>query len=222
MDKFSKTERSHIMALVRSRGNESTEVKLVSLLRRDGLAGWRRGLRLPGQPDFAFTKRRVAVFVDGCFWHGCPRCYRRPKSHRQYWDAKMSRNIRRDRTITRLLRRQGWRVVRIWEHELTCAPQRCVGRIQTALAKPVLHRVAKRSRAHGPEDLSELAMKAMCKAVKRVILEHRRMKLPLVLWRAGKVVHVPADQVPFPKYRRSQLQPVRVTTRKTATHLKEN
>ena len=80
--------------------------------------GWRRQLPLPGRPDFAFPKAKVAVFTDGCFWHGCPRCYTRPKSNRKFWDTKVIRNRERDREVSRGLRRKGWRVVRIWEHAL--------------------------------------------------------------------------------------------------------
>jgi DNA mismatch endonuclease (patch repair protein) len=74
------------MARVRSRGNKATELKLVSFLRSEGMVGWRRHLPLPGKPDFAFPKQKVAVFVDGCFWHGCPKCYTRPKSNLKFWD----------------------------------------------------------------------------------------------------------------------------------------
>jgi DNA mismatch endonuclease (patch repair protein) len=70
------------------------------------------------RPDFVFRARRVAVFVDGCFWHGCPRHYRRPGSRRAFWDAKIARNQERDREVTRALRRAGWTVLRVWEHEL--------------------------------------------------------------------------------------------------------
>jgi DNA mismatch endonuclease (patch repair protein) len=106
------------MAKVKSAGCKSTEVSLARLLRKEGLSGWRRGSNLEGRPDFIFPALWVAVFVDGCFWHGCPRCYRRPSSRRAYWDAKVARNKRRDKTVNRVLRKKGWRVLRIWEHEL--------------------------------------------------------------------------------------------------------
>ena len=70
------------------------------------------------KPDFVFPRERVAVFVDGCFWHGCPRCYTRPKSNRKFWDAKVARNQARDRRVTRQLRADGWSVCRIWECRL--------------------------------------------------------------------------------------------------------
>jgi len=85
-----------------------------------------------GHPDFVFRRERVAVFVDGCFWHGCPKCYRRPKSNRKFWDAKAARNRARDAEVTRALRRAGWTVVRIWEHALR-HPGRIVWRLGRAL-----------------------------------------------------------------------------------------
>jgi DNA mismatch endonuclease (patch repair protein) len=106
------------MAKIKSVGCKSTEVSLARLLRREKLAGWHRGSALAGKPDFVFRAARVAMFVDGCFWHGCARCYRRPSSRRAYWDAKVTRNKQRDKTVNRLLRQKGWRVLRIWEHEL--------------------------------------------------------------------------------------------------------
>ena len=110
------------MSGVRSSRNQSTEWKLRSVLIRAGLKGWRvTASELPGNPDFIFPNARLAIFVDGCFWHGCHRCYRRPKSNRKYWDSKIIRNRKRDRQVSRELRRKGWRVLRIWEHNLHSA-----------------------------------------------------------------------------------------------------
>jgi DNA mismatch endonuclease (patch repair protein) len=132
-DVFTKSERSAIMARVKGRQNLSTELRLVHLMRRHRIRGWRRGLPLCGKPDFIFREQRLAIFVDGCFWHGCPRCYRRPKSRRKYWDAKVDGNISRDRRNRARLRRMGWRVLRIWEHELVTSPMKCVRKLQRKL-----------------------------------------------------------------------------------------
>lgn len=121
------------MAAIRGRNNQSTEEVLASLLRRNGLWGWRRHLPLPGRPDFAFTRQKVAVFIDGCFWHGCPLHYTRPATNRAFWRRKIEGNMRRDRTTAALLRRKGWRVLRIWEHSLN-EPGRVLARITRALA----------------------------------------------------------------------------------------
>jgi len=134
MDIFSRSERSRIMSLIRSRGNAATELRLIKLFRASRISGWRRNQNLAGKPDFVFRAKRVVIFVDGCFWHGCPRCYHRPKSHQKYWDAKVAANIQRDRRNRQRLRRQGWRVLRIWEHELVTSPANCVKKIQRKLA----------------------------------------------------------------------------------------
>jgi DNA mismatch endonuclease (patch repair protein) len=128
-DTFNKAQRSRIMAAVRSRGNKATELILVRLFREAGLKGWRRHAEILGRPDFVFAKERVAVFVDGCFWHGCAKHCRMPASNRKYWLAKIERNVRRDRATRKALRGKGWKVVRVWEHELKARPQRVIARI---------------------------------------------------------------------------------------------
>jgi DNA mismatch endonuclease (patch repair protein) len=117
-DVFSKKKRSAVMAAIRSHGNKDTELKLAAILRAHRITGWRRQQPLPGKPDFVFRKHRLAVFVDGCFWHGCRWHCRMPQAHREYWQRKIARNSARDRTTTRELRATGWRVLRIWEHAL--------------------------------------------------------------------------------------------------------
>jgi DNA mismatch endonuclease (patch repair protein) len=97
-------------------------------MRAHRITGWRRGSKLMGKPDFVFPRstssglkraRPVAVFVDGCFWHGCPIHGTQPKTNAAFWRKKISTNQARDRLVTRTLRARGWQVVRIWEHELT-------------------------------------------------------------------------------------------------------
>ena len=85
-DIWSRKKRSEVMSLIRGKGNKETEQATLVLLRQNKISGWRRHLPLPGKPDFAFPKRKVAIFVDGCFWHGCPICYTRPKTNRAFWD----------------------------------------------------------------------------------------------------------------------------------------
>jgi len=117
-DVFSKRKRSAVMAAIRSTGNKDTEICLARLLRKHGVTGWRRHLPLPGRPDFVFRRESVAVFVDGCFWHGCPRHLRAPKSNKAYWRRKIASNRMRDVRVKRTLQQSGWRVIRVWEHEL--------------------------------------------------------------------------------------------------------
>ena len=162
-DVFTKRKCSEVMARIRGRGNKGTEIALAKLLRVAGITGWRRqqALRFRSQrsavsgqrptvriirTDFIFRRQRVAVFVDGCFWHGCPKhcsplkwirkssMVERAKTTRsldklgmtgrgrrtgkEYWRAKLAGNKARDLAVNRMLRRHAWRVVRIWEHEL--------------------------------------------------------------------------------------------------------
>jgi DNA mismatch endonuclease (patch repair protein) len=117
-DKVTPQQRSYIMSRVHSSRNASTEMRLISLMRHHGVKGWRRNVPLLGRPDFVFREPRVAVFVDGCFWHGCPECYRAPKSNDAYWNSKIKRNVQRDKEVSERLAQKGWIVFRIWEHEL--------------------------------------------------------------------------------------------------------
>ena len=115
VDTVDKETRSRYMSAVRSRGNRTTEAKMVRLLREHGLSGWRRHYRVAGTPDFCWPDRKVALFVDGCFWHRCPRCYSTPKSNIPYWTKKVLLNRRRDRRVSAALRKKGWCVIRVWE-----------------------------------------------------------------------------------------------------------
>jgi DNA mismatch endonuclease (patch repair protein) len=125
--------RSEIMSRVRSKGNRATELRLGSLMRSQGVVGWRRNQSVFGSPDFVFPKARLAVFVDGCFWHGCPQHCKCPSSNRRFWKRKLSANRRRDLLVNRILRHKGWHVVRIWQHDLRRRPVWCVLRIVRAL-----------------------------------------------------------------------------------------
>jgi DNA mismatch endonuclease (patch repair protein) len=134
-DVFSAHKRSQIMSRVHGRGNKATELALIMLLRRHQISGWRRGARLFGKPDFVFPKHRLAVFVDGCFWHGCPKHATQPASNRAFWRRKLVRNKVRDRLVTHKLKGNGWRVLRVWQHELSRRNEpRLVRRIRQALA----------------------------------------------------------------------------------------
>jgi len=117
-DIFTIAARSWLMSRIRSKGNENTEVRLAKLMRIVGIKGWRRHLPIPGRPDFLFRKQKVAVFVDGCFWHGCHKCFRLPKQNRAFWKVKIEGNRKRDRLVNGRLRRLGWKVIRIRECQL--------------------------------------------------------------------------------------------------------
>ena len=118
MDTVSQAKRSWIMAQVKSFGARSTEERFRGLLQQHRITGWRRNYPLFGKPDFVFPKARVAVFLDGCFWHGHPERCRMPQANRPYWQRKIERNVARDRAVNRRLRERGWKVLRIWEHRV--------------------------------------------------------------------------------------------------------
>lgn len=162
-DVFTKAKRSDVMSRIRSRGNAATELALVRVFRANGITGWRRHLKLrvgelrvesrkqahssgrvasqPStfnsqlavRPDFVFPRLKLAVFVDGCFWHACPLHATKPKGNAAFWRRKFAANIARDRCVNRALRKAGWRVLRIWEHTLRWATKRKVKRSRNPL-----------------------------------------------------------------------------------------
>ena len=122
------------MQKVRSNNNKSTELKLIKLFNEHEITGWRRNYKVKGHPDFVFLKEKVAIFVDGCFWHGHDCRNTRPKDNAEYWRKKRERNIKHDKEITRLFENRGWRVLRIWECELKKQNQlSTISRVKQAL-----------------------------------------------------------------------------------------
>jgi DNA mismatch endonuclease (patch repair protein) len=118
---------------MRSSGNRTTELQLRLLLRRHRISGWRQGSRLPGKPDFIFPCSKVAVFVDGDFWHGHPRRCNMPARNRGYWEAVIQKNRRRDERVNRILKNLGWNVLRIWEGNLRKDEMAAIGKLQVLL-----------------------------------------------------------------------------------------
>lgn len=117
-DVFNKEKRSEIMSKVRSKKNKSTELKLIQIFKEKNIHGWRRNYNVKGHPDFVFLEKRIAIFVDGCFWHGHDCRNTRPKDNEEYWTKKRERNMKHDREITEYFENRGWMVIRIWECEL--------------------------------------------------------------------------------------------------------
>lgn len=154
-DVFSTAKRSQVMSRIRGSGNKDTELRLITIMRAHGVTGWRRGSKLTGKPDFVFSKLpasprlptslselrrtgrrtgKLAVFVDGCFWHGCPKHFIKPTNKAAFWRRKIAANRARDLRVSRTLRAKGWRVVRVWEHELTRKNERrLLARLDRAL-----------------------------------------------------------------------------------------
>lgn len=124
------------MRSIRSKGNRSTERRLRAYLIQAKIRGWTVHPKdIPGTPEFVFRAERVAVFTDGCFWHGCPRCGKTPNANSSYWSKKIQLNIERDRKDEAAIAAMSFRVVRLWEHEIKASPANCVGRIVRVLAE---------------------------------------------------------------------------------------
>ena len=134
MDVFSKEKRSQIMARIRNRGNKTTEWAIRSRLIKKGIKGWRCHFKdIPGNPDFSFPDLFIAIFLDGCYWHGCPKCKKIPATHKKFWREKISKNVLRDKRNSRNLKKIGWRVIRFWEHEIKKVPEECLKKIIKAI-----------------------------------------------------------------------------------------
>ena len=115
MDTVSKRQRSYIMSRIRG---TRTKPELIVKENIDGRKLKYQPKGIPERPDFANKTKKVAVFIDGCFWHKCPRCYKPPKSNKKYWKAKIERNTKRDKYVNRKMKKEGWTVLRFWEHQV--------------------------------------------------------------------------------------------------------
>jgi DNA mismatch endonuclease (patch repair protein) len=110
------------MSRIKSFGNKSTEMRFRAALSAAGVSGWSIQPEMTGHPDIAFLPPRVAVFLDGCFWHGCEDHFKAPKTNRAEWVRKIDANKRRDAKTLRELLRESWKVFRIWEHDIADEP----------------------------------------------------------------------------------------------------
>jgi DNA mismatch endonuclease (patch repair protein) len=135
MDVFSKRKRSEVMSNIRGRGNRSTERRMAAMLRAKAISGWQMHRKdIPGTPDFYFQELHLALFIDGCFWHQCPKCSKMPTQNGTFWNEKLTKNVRRDKRIRRMLNRSGISVIRLWEHDLEHQTRRCravLGRLES-------------------------------------------------------------------------------------------
>ncbi|MBE7100214.1 MAG: very short patch repair endonuclease [Clostridiales bacterium] len=117
-DIFSREKRSEVMKAVKSKNTKTTELKLIKIFKELHISGWRRTYPMKGKPDFVFPKKRVVVFVDGCFWHGHDCRNIIPKENSDFWEKKRRYNKSHDEEVTKTLIAKGWNVIRIWECEL--------------------------------------------------------------------------------------------------------
>ncbi|MBR3571027.1 MAG: DNA mismatch endonuclease Vsr [Oscillibacter sp.] len=117
-DVYDAKKRSEIMSRIKSNKNKSTELRLIELFKQYHVTGWRRNYPVKGKPDFVFLSKKIAVFADGCFWHGHDCRNTRPSENSGYWEKKRERNMARDKAVTEMFEARGWKVARIWECEL--------------------------------------------------------------------------------------------------------
>lgn len=130
-DVLTASQRRYCMSRIRG-SNTKPEITLRKALWSYGLR-YRVKNRLPGHPDIVFHGRKTAIFVDGCFWHMCPKHFSMPANKKDFWKKKLERNTVRDRETTLVLRKQGWKVLRFWEHEVEDHLESCVGKVRTTL-----------------------------------------------------------------------------------------
>jgi len=132
-DKFSKEKRSKIMSKIRSK-NTKPEISLRKTLWHSGYKGYRLNYKkAPGKPDICYVGKKISIFVDGCFWHGCPLCYKKPSSNKKYWSKKLKENKERDKRVDGKLKKQGWVVLRFWECEINKEIEKVSKRIKTQI-----------------------------------------------------------------------------------------
>ena len=122
------------MSRIRAK-NTGPEVKLRKLLFANGIRGYRIYFNLPGKPDIVFTKKKIAIFIDGCFWHKCPVCFQEPETRKEFWMKKIKSNIDRDKKVNASLNDLGWTVLRVWEHEIRKNPSVVIATIQEKMSE---------------------------------------------------------------------------------------
>lgn len=115
--------------------NTGPEVKLRKLLWSQGIRGYRIHLNLLGKPDIVFTKKKIAIFIDGCFWHKCPVCFQEPETRKEFWMKKIQSNVDRDKKVDERLKDDGWTVFRFWEHDVRKKPDAVVKVISKMIEK---------------------------------------------------------------------------------------
>ncbi len=128
VDVLNKQQRKYNMSRIRAK-NTGPEIKIRKLLWSSGIRGYRIHYNLPGKPDIVFIKKKVAIFIDGCFWHKCPFCFKEPETRKEFWMKKINSNIERDKKVNETLLKDGWNVLRFWEHEVKKDPEKVIKKI---------------------------------------------------------------------------------------------
>lgn len=128
MDVHSKKQRSFNMSRIKS-SNTKTEISFRKYLWSQGIRGYRLHSRITGKPDLYFPKKKLAVFIDGCFWHKCKKCFVKPKTNVKFWTEKINSNIKRDLKVNKKLKSENIKILRLWEHEVDNDPGNCYRQI---------------------------------------------------------------------------------------------
>lgn len=128
MDNLTKEQRQKNMQNIRSEGSVA-EQKVMRELKKRKIYFAKHVRKIIGKPDIVFRRKKIAVFVDSDFWHGHPERFIMPKTNREYWEAKISRNIQRDKEVNNELESQGWRVIRLWEYDIKKNFDECIEEI---------------------------------------------------------------------------------------------
>ena len=137
-DVLTQEQRKFNMSRIRGK-DTGPEVKLRKLLFANGFRGYRIHYNLPGKPDIVFVKKKIAIFVDGCFWHKCPVCFQEPATRKEFWMKKIQSNVKRDEKVNELLKNDEWNVIRFWEHDVRKKPDEIVKKISEILEKSKNH-----------------------------------------------------------------------------------
>ena len=131
-DVLTREQRKHNMSRIRGK-NTGPEIKLRKLLWSQGIRGYRIHYKLPGKPDIVFIKKKIAIFIDGCFWHKCPIDFQEPETRKEFWMKKINSNVERDTKTTKQLQDDGWTVIRFWEHDIRKQPEDVIEKILLSL-----------------------------------------------------------------------------------------
>src|SRR3989338_210928 len=141
MDVLTKRQRSYCMSQIRGR-DTTWEVTFRKYAWGKGVKGYKVRNKVFGRPDMYFPVKKLAVFIDGCFWHKCPGCFVKPRNNKIFWERKITSNVRRDAKTSKRLSKEGIAILRFWEHEVEYDLRRCYRRLERAL-----NRLEKRNKA---------------------------------------------------------------------------
>lgn len=127
-DVLTPEQRKCNMSRIRGKNTEP-EIMFRKLLFSHGIRGYRIHYDLSGKPDVVFIKKKIAIFIDGCFWHKCPECFQEPETRKEFWMKKIHSNVDRDMKVNEQLRKDGWTIIRFWEHEVRKSPDSVIEKI---------------------------------------------------------------------------------------------